>query len=323
MKKQQLIKIIFLFFFLIYFHFGSAQDTSLKVQRFLPEIVSRFPDVRDLALSPAEDEVYFTVQSYLGELSSIVCVRSKNDRWSNPQIATFSGKFQDLEPFFTADGLRLYFVSNRPLDTSATETKDYDIWYVDRKDLNSAWSEPVNVGAPVNTKDNEFYPSLSRNNNLYFTSDGTISKGKDDIFFSKYVNGKYEPPVSVGDSVNTEGLEFNAFISPDETYLLYTCYNKKDGYGSGDLCISYKKENGQWTAPQNLGNKINSERMEYCPFVSSGFLYFTSRRSLVNTKFEKRQSIDEILKEMKKYENGQSRLYRVKINKLIKKKAGK
>lgn len=296
----------------------NAQTTS-TVQPFLPELVTQFPNVRDIAISPSSDEVYFTVQSYREELSVIVFSKKIKDKWSKPVTAVFSGQFNDLEPFFSADGLRLYFASNRPMEAKGKETKDYDIWYVERKSVRDSWSEPINMGAPVNSKNNEFYPSIAANNNLYFTSDAETASSKDNIYMCKWVNGKYDSPLSLGDSVNTAGYEFNAFVAPDESYLLFTAYNRKEGLGSGDLYISYKR-NGNWSAATNVGTAINSTQMDYCPFVDTqnGILYFTSKRNSVAKQFEKRETIEVIQKEMGKYENGQSRLYMVKFSSIKK-----
>ncbi|MBS1536290.1 MAG: PD40 domain-containing protein [Bacteroidetes bacterium] len=301
--------------------FCYGQDNSIKVQPFIPEIITHIPSARDVAISPSGNEVFFTAQSFQGELSAILWITAQNGKWSEPVVAPFSGKYLDLEPFFSPDGLKLYFVSNRPLDTAlSAEQKDYDIWYVERKSTNGTWSNPMNIGAPINTKSNEFYPSVSKSNTMYFTSDGTASKGKDDIFVSKFINGKYEQPKPVGDSVNSEGYEFNAFISPDESYLIYTCYNRKGGLGSGDLYISYNKGNDSWTAPVTLGDKINSPFMDYCPFVDlkTETLYFTSKRSEIKNKYDKNRSIQDLRTEMNTFENGLSRLYKVKIKNLLK-----
>ena len=65
------------------------------------------------------------------------------------------------------------------------------------------------------------------------------TKGKDDIFVSKWENGKYTEPVSLSDSINSDGYEFNAFIAPDESYIIFTAYQREDGFGSGDLYMSY------------------------------------------------------------------------------------
>lgn len=289
-----------------------GNNTSGKVEPFLPEIVSQFPDVRDIAISPDRLEVYFTIQSYANEISAIVFVTYKNGSWSEPEVAAFSGRFNDLEPSFSTDGLRMYFVSNRPLNETENKTKDYDIWFVDRTAIGGTWSKPINMGAPVNSEDNEFYPSVAQSGNLYFTCDGIGTKGKDDIFMCAFNKGKFDQRISLSDSVNSDGYEFNAFVAPDESYLVYTCYNRKGDVGSGDLYISRKKNN-TWASGKNIGGSINSSKMEYCPFVDtkSGILYFTSRRNSVNTKFDKQQTLDDLLREMQRYENGQSRLYQV------------
>ena len=299
-----------------------AQNVSVTATPFLPELFSQFPNVRDIALSPSGDEVYFTVQSYVEGSSSIAYSQKVNGKWSEAKMAAFSGRFNDLEPFFYLDGLRLYFVSNRAVDDKSLEIKDYDIWYVERKSIKEDWSDPINLGAPVNSVGNEFYPSLSKNGNLYFTSDNlpSLSKGRDDIFMSALVNGKYMSPVLLSDSINTTEYEFNAFVAADESYLIYTGYNRAGGVGSGDLYISFKNKKGEWTSSLNLSKEINSDKMDYCPFVDekNQTLYFTSKRNTVKTVFEKQYSLIELLKEMNKYENGLSRIYTVDISSLLK-----
>ena len=129
----------------------------------------------------------------------------------------------------------------------------------------------------------------------------------------------------MSDSINSDGYELKAFLVADETYLLYTCYNKKGGLGSGDIYISYKKQNNEWSVAENLGPEFNSAQMDYCPYVNSvsGMLYFTSKRSSVKKQFEKSQNIKELLTEMNKYDNGQSRIYRTYLHTLLEKQISK
>ena len=283
------------------------------VQPFLPEIISQFPNVRDISVSSNGNEIYFSVQSYMSELSTIIVIKKEHNNWSKPKVVSFSGQFHDIEPFLSPDGLKLYYASNRPLINSSNETKDFDIWFVERKSLEQDWSEPINIGVPINTSKNEFYPTITNSNNLYFTSDGETSKGKDDIFISKYVNGKYTTPVSLSASINSTGYEFNAFVSPDETMMIYTAYNRKDGFGSGDLFVSYKNDNNEWSVSKNLGKSINSNKMDYCPFVDirTNTLYITSKRNETRASFSSTKSLSEFLNEMNNYSNGLSRLYSI------------
>jgi hypothetical protein len=283
-----------------------------NAEPFLPEIFSQFPNVRDIAMSSDGDEIYFSAQSYVNEISLIIQVKKDNNIWSYPEIVSFSGKYFDIEPFLSSDGLKLYFVSNRPLDGTDDIPKDFDIWYVQRENKNSDWSDPVNIGPPINSEENEFYPSISENKNFYFTCDARGTKGKDDIFLSRWEGDKYSAPVSLNDSINTEGYEFNAFIAPDESYIIFTGYQKEDGFGSGDLYIGYKMSDSTWTKAENLGAEINSDKMDYCPFVDvrTNTLYFTSKRSLINDSNMNFSTMREFLNEMKKYENGLSRIYK-------------
>ena len=315
MKKK-----IFSYLFLVFWQINFGQNTNVNGAPFLKEILIQFPNVRDLTISEQEDEVYFTAQSFLGEISTIMTCKLKNGKWNDPQIVAFSGKFQDLEPFLSPDQLRLYFVSNRPIDQKSTTSKDYDIWFVERQNRKSNWSVPKNLGAPINTNEDEFYPSIAISNNLYFTRDGQGSKGKDDIFMAQWENNQYLNPISVSDAINTNGYEFNAFVAPNESFLIYTCYNRTDGFGSGDLYISYKNENAEWSTAKNLGTEINSAQMDYCPFVNlkTKKLYFTSKRSKLKKSFENNLNTNTFLEEVNQYENGLSRIYVVDFSNFIK-----
>ncbi|MDX2303319.1 MAG: hypothetical protein NW226_10985 [Microscillaceae bacterium] len=310
-----------IFFWIICLGFWAelpAQENP-QVKPALGGILSKFSTLRDLTISAGGDEVYFTIQSPTEEVSTISFLRKKNKQWSEPAIAPFSGKYKDLEPFLTPDGLRLYFVSDRPLDMASDKPKDFDIWYVSRKSLLDSWSAPVNLGIPVNTEYNEFYPALSANNNLYYTSDAPGSKGKDDIFMAKWENNQYINPTSLSDSINSKAYEFNAFVAPDESYLIYTIYQASDGLGSGDLYLSFRNTDGNWSKATNLGAVVNSTRMDYCPFVHSATqtLYFTSRRTAISTPKLGFAGMEKLLKTIQQYENGQSRIYQIQIKNLL------
>lgn len=285
---------------------------------FLEDIIIQLPNVRDVAIY--KEEVYFTLQSYQEDHSAIVSVKKEKGKWGLPEVVNFSGRFKDLEPFITPDGKTIYFASDRPVDPLSASPKDFDIWYSTRNSINEPWSAPMNLGEPVNTQYNEFYPSLTLSKDLYYTSDRPDSKGADDIFMAKSIgNFLYDHPVSLSDSINTSGYEFNAFIAPDASYIIYTGYNRKNGVGSGDLYISTKDNNGNWTASKSLGSEINSNKMDYCPYVdvSTQTLYFTSKRNSVDHHFDQPMAFNELMKEYNKYENGLSRLYYVSIKKLI------
>lgn len=297
------------FAFLFYTINSFSQQT---VSPFLEDLIKQFPNVRDIAISPNGNEIMFSAQSVMGNISAIITTTRKDNSWESPKVASFSGQFFDLEPFFSHDGLKLYFASTRPLNHADIAPKDFDIWFVERETLTSKWGKPKNMGYPINTEYGEFYPSIAKNGNFYFTRDNPKLKRKDDIYMSKYDDGKFSMPVALSNSINTEGYEYNAFIAPDESYIIFGCYNRSDGFGSGDLYISLNDQ-GNWTSASNLGTVINSNKMDYCPFVDTktNTLYFTSKIDLTKTNLKLPLTIEALKGELSQYSNGSSRLYKI------------
>ncbi len=278
------------------------------------EILKEFDKVRDFTMDESGTEAYFTIQSQTEDVSVISTAAKTGDKWNAPGIAPFSGTYKDIEPFLSPDGLRLYFVSNRPLHDSISKTKDFDVWYVERLSKTSEWSQPINMGEPINTEHNEFYPAVAENGNFYYTGDRPDSKGEDDIFFCEFKNGTYSEPISLNGNINSEGYEYNAYISKDDNYLIFGGYNREDGLGSGDLYISFKNTSDQWSKAKPLPQPINSEQMDYCPFMdeANNTLYFTSRR-ITNPNGPVR-NMQSLIQFLNSYENGNSRLYKARID---------
>jgi hypothetical protein len=271
---------------------------------------------RDFALSPDGTEIFYTLQSPQGAFQTIL-YRKKDQlgKWSQPEVASFAGHYSDLEPAFTADGNKLFFSSNRPL--TGSEIKDFDIWYVEKK--NGQWVNPTNIGMPVNTPADEYYPSVAKNGNLYFTAEYKKGVGKEDIYMAKWNNGNYEEAIALDTAVNSTTYEFNAFVSPDENFILFTSYGRKDDKGRGDLYMSVKDAPGKWRPAKNLAF-LNSERLDYCPFVSfdKKILFFTSERNALKRSFpDKPASYTELSKLFSSPLNGGGNIYWVSFAKIM------
>jgi Tol biopolymer transport system component len=261
---------------------------------FAPGKVSDAMSNRDMAISPEGDELFYTIQSAYGQVSTVLYMHYSPGSqgggapdgpieagWSAPEIAPFSGVYGDLEPAFSAGGDTLYFVSNRPL-RNGDPIKDYDIWMVKKdKGNHHHWGEPIRLDTVINSEKDEFYPSIARNGNLYFTRNMMKSgKGGEDIVVSEWKNGRYQPPYSLPEAINSARGEFNAFVDPDEQFLLFSSYGRKDDLGGGDLYLSFKDGKGEWLPAAHLDSTINSDGIDFCPFVSPDkkYLFFTSGR---------------------------------------------
>ncbi len=281
--------LVFFFAFLIFISTTIAQDVTgtntppAEASLYGNDLVNSGLSERDFTLSPRGDEMFYTIQSSRFIKSAIIYRRKVNGKWEEPVIAPFSGKYRDLEAFFSPDGNSVYFASDRPA-APGDMSKDFDIWKTVRK--GNRWEEPVNLGPKVNTeKGDEFYPSVTRSGNIYFTTtaaNGGI--GKEDILLCRFENGEYSDRIVLDTTVNTKGYEFNAFIDPDERFILFTCQQgRKDEMGGGDLYMSKKNIQEQWMPAVNLGRAVNSPGLDYCPFVSwdKKILFFASNRNLL------------------------------------------
>ncbi len=285
-----------------------GQETSSVTQ--IDSILNQFINVRDFCISKDGKEAFVTIQSPNQEISQLAYITKENNAWSAPQLLPFCDEFMYLEPFLSYDNNRLYFASDRPLNATSTKKKDFDIWYVDRANAHAPWSAPKNLGLPVNSELDEFYPSVSKNHNLYFTMVSPDGFGKDDIYVSTWENGSYSKPVILDANINSEGYEFNAFISANENFIIFSKYNEADGLGSGDLYISKKDANGNWQKAKNLGETVNSKFMDYCPFYDEAnqMLYFTSKRN--NLKSRKFENISDFKNYIMTNDNGLSKIYK-------------
>jgi hypothetical protein len=271
---------------------------------------------RDFALSPDGTEMFYTLQSPLQGSFQTILYRTRNAKgiWSKAEVAPFAGNYSDLEPVFTHDGKGLFFCSNRPI--SGTNIKDFDIWFVEK--LNGKWGEPKNLGSPVNTDKDEFYPSVSAAGNLYFTAAYKNGIGKEDIYMARKNNDKYDEPVPLDTAVNSKTYEFNAFVSPDESFIIFSSFGRKDDLGGGDLYMSVKDNNGNWRPAKHL-TVLNSNRIDYCPFVNSSkkILFFASERTALQNHFEKQVSFAELNKLYNAPLNGKGNIYWVGFERIL------
>lgn len=287
-------------------HYRKSTGSNAKAEL---NLLADLPNVRDFTISPDGMEGYTTVQSPLEDIRVIVKLGKSNNEWTSKRVAPLSGKYKDIEPYFAPDGLRLYFSSNRPL-TDTDESNDYNIWYVERASTEDRWSAPIALDSGVNTDSDEFYPAVATSGNIYFTSvrDGAKT---DDIYVAQVKdNGMYNEAAKLSTAINTDGYEFNSFIAPDESYILFSGYNRADGLGSGDLYISYRNKDNTWTTAKNMGESVNTKYMEYCPYVGrDGRLYFTSRR--MDDTTQEIKTMTGLKNVISRYANGASRIYSV------------
>ena len=274
---------------------------------FAPGFVSTGLGERDAAFTPDRKEFYFTV--VLERFTAIVVTRQGTDgTWSKPEVAPFSGRYSDIEPCISPDGKRFYFVSKRPPGEGKEAPEFFSIWLMERS--GSGWTSPRNPGAPINGEWNVFYPSVTRDGTLYYTRGH--NDGSEYIYRSRLTEGKYGEPEKLGHGVNTTNNQFNAFIAPDESYLIVSVFGRKDSVGRTDYYVTFRSKDDRWSGPINLGDRINTPGTEYTPYVTPDGKYFFFNRmqgKLADGDPGKRLNYEEITERSRQWGNGAGDLY--------------
>ena len=297
--------------------YGSMKPV-LEPTVFAPGVISTGDYEVCPQFSPDGKMFYFVKSTPDMNFWTIVFSRFEKGSWSSPAIAPFSGQYSDADEFITADGQRMLFISRRPVspDISPNAAGKLDIWVMDKTPTGD-WGEPRNLGRPVNSEASEYFPTLTSGSTLYFGSGRKGGKGGMDLYRSRLVNGKYQEPENLGDAINTTFDEFEPFIAPDESFLIFMAGGRPDGRGGFDLYLSHNR-NGQWTKAQNFGAPINSAADELSPRISPDGKYFfwASARSAIDQPKTRSWTFQELSSGYHSPQNGLGDIYFIEVSAL-------
>ncbi len=128
------------------------------------------------------DVLYFTSSMKVNKDNlgtKIFVVKREDDGWGRvSQLDLVPDSLSVGHPSISADGNILYFVSDMPGGYGGN-----DIWVAKRN--GDSWSEPQNLGRPINTPNDELFPYIKENGDLYFASDRIEGMGGLDIYQAK------------------------------------------------------------------------------------------------------------------------------------------
>jgi outer membrane protein OmpA-like peptidoglycan-associated protein len=126
--------------------------------------------------------------------------------------------------------------------------------------------QPHNLGDHINSKDPEYFPSITIDGNtLVFTR--RVNSRNEDFFISQRDSIGWLPAKDMGEPINTEFNEGAQNISQDGTMLVYTGCEFPGGFGSCDIYYAIKTKDG-WQEPKNIGAPINTRAWESQPCLS-------------------------------------------------------
>ena len=249
---------------------------GLKPEIFAPGIIAT--EMSEGCSGWGNEMEYFVFQRWFDGKPKLYIMNQTDGVWSEPEPLPFVDKYRIGDFTIAPDGKTLVFASNIPIDEIGAEGEGGNIWTVEKTP--NGWTEPKHIGAPVNTKYHDSYPCLAANGNLYYFSRKPGGFGQSDIYMSPYVDGRFQKPVNLGSRLNTEAHEWDTYIAPDESYIIY-CSTKPGGLGSDDLYVAFKTADGSWSRPIHMGNEVNSDKSENRPYVSPDgkYLFYASTKA--------------------------------------------
>ena len=182
----------------------------------------------------------------------------------------------DFSPSISADGLSLFFTSNRSGGIGGL-----DVWVTTRETTDDPWGEPVNLGPTINSPLGEYGVSISSDGlSLYFDTSqlGPITYWNDLWVATRATTDDgWSNPVSLGSRVNSLDDDYSPSISSDGLSLFFMS-NRSGNY---DLWVTTRATtDDDWSNAVNLGPTVNSSSADADPGISADgrMLFFSSRR---------------------------------------------
>ena len=194
---------------------------------------------------------------------------------SGESVKKINNKFNNCIVGFSSDESKIYLLNAY----GGKKDLKKGICYSVKKGNN--WSKPKEIKIPELDIEGQFYGfHINKEENLIIISYvGPNSEGEEDLYYSELVDEKWTSPKTMGASINSSGFEISPFLSKNSDTLFFAS-NGMGGEGDSDIFYSLRVGEtwDDWSAPVNLGNKINSPKFDAYFTMSDRFFYWSSNR---------------------------------------------
>ena len=190
--------------------------------------------------------------------------------------------YVEHSPIISPDGKKLYFSRQFHPDNVGGANDAEDIWVSELDEETGEWLPARNLGPPLNTKGPNFISSMSKvdGKEVLILGNRYGKKGRmyTGVSMSTREGDTFADPVSIEieDEYNySPNADF--FLVPGGKAMIMSA-ERDDTFGGRDLYVTFKKNDGTWSVPKNLGNDINSLGEDESPFMAEDgrTLYFSS-----------------------------------------------
>lgn len=206
--------------------------------RWTPDAIATAQYESSATFTPDGREMFFMSSDAAFSRYRLLWSSCRDGRWSAPRKPLFAADDAILEadPFVTADGKRLYFISARQGD----KEDDFDIWYVDRE-ADGSFVTAKRMPEPVNSLDVELLPRMTADAKLYFGSDRPGGHGLMDIYVASLDAKGAWTVENLGAPVNSKASEYEADIARDGRTLIVVANRDERSH-----LYRYTLEQGSW-----------------------------------------------------------------------------
>ncbi len=228
------------------------------------------------AFSPTGDRVLWTIISDRSKPARILEMYWAKDGWSRPASPSFADTTaDDFYPSYSPDGNWLFFSTRRKMPDGFSPHDGICLWVVER--MAEGWGSPKPF-SPLLSMEEVYAHSITSNGNLYFSfrrDNGRIF----DIAYLKNMQNDQQP-IIFPQPLNSPVTDDGPFVAPDESYLLFESSRPGGIERSVDIYICFRRKDGTFGSPINMGETVNSKFTERFPYVSPDgkYLFFGSDR---------------------------------------------
>ncbi len=245
-------------------HYSSYNNGRIgSPELFSPNLSSRESIEGAITFTPDQNTAYFAATKRLKtgkQISYIYKTESKNGSWERPKAMPFnSNRYSCTHPSLSPDGNMLFFSSD--IDGGMG---GYDLFVLFKQ--GNSWTKPVPLKS-INTPGDEMFPFMTKDDKLYFASDGHAGYGGLDIFYSEYIADQWKNPVNIAKPINSARNDFALALDPKNPKSGFISSNRK-GNGTIDYIysivleeIDFLLDDNQKKARRNniAANKQNNE----------------------------------------------------------------
>ena len=174
-----------------------------------------------------------------GPKCKILVSYKQNNIWSAAQALSFnSDSFSCGHPALTSDGKKIFFASDMPGGFG-----EKDIYFSNYDEVKATWGTPVNLGANVNTDEDDMFPFVDENNVIYYSSANNFGMGGLDIYKTKDSSNTFKKSENLRYPINSGADDFGISFLPtwqrkENSSIGYFSSNRIDGF-VGRVCCRY------------------------------------------------------------------------------------